>query len=197
MSPRDLPGDGDHPAEGVPPADGAPPVDGAVPRHHEEALLAELRSALDLIEPVPGQVQAAARAAIHRRAPADALPIGLVRDSGLHDDPVAAGLRGGPRLLTFAATAPDGSLPAGTGPAEYGAHLVEIEVTGTGSARRIVGRLEPPGAAQLQVRHRDGDQFARVGPEGHFLLSGVPPGPISLLFRLPDASCVVTSWVRI
>ena len=30
-----------------------------------------------------------------------------------------------------------------------------------------------------------------------FALSGVPAGPVSLLFHLPDATSVVTSWIRV
>jgi hypothetical protein len=57
---------------------------------------------------------------------------------------------------------------------------VEIEVCG-----RVI--LRSPG----------GERGTRTDEAGAFALSGVPAGVVSLLFRLADASSVVTSWIRV
>lgn len=89
-----------------------------------------------------------------------------------------AGVRGaGSRLLTFS-----------------GARIsVEIEVCG----REIVGQLAPPSPAEVILRSPGGEHGTRTDEAGAFALSGVPTGPVSLLFRLADATSVVTSWVRV
>ena len=141
----------------------------------DEELMAEVRAALITLEPVPERVLAAARAAIAWRE--HAAPADLVADSR----PTAAGLRGTSRLLTF-----------------KGADLaVEIEVTRAGPDREIVGRLSPPAPAHVRVRHQDGELPARADRTGHFIVPRVPAGLTSLVFRLPDATSIVTSWVRL
>jgi hypothetical protein len=93
-------------------------------------------------------------------------------------DAVPAGVRGGgSRLLTFA-----------------GARVrVEIEVCG----REIVGQLAPPSAAEVILRSPAGERGTRTDEAGAFALTGVPDGVVSLLFRLSDATSVVTSWIRV
>jgi hypothetical protein len=88
------------------------------------------------------------------------------------------GVRGdGSRLLTFA-----------------GARVsVEIEVCG----REIVGQLAPASAAEVILRSPSGERGTRTDEAGSFALSGVPDGLVSLLFHLPDATSVVTSWIRV
>lgn len=146
------------------------------PAADDDALLADVRAAFDALEPVPEHVLAAARAAFTWREPA-AVPVALVADS----QATGAGLRGTSRLLTF----------TGSGLA------VEVEVTGAGPDREVVGRLSPPVPAQVRVRHPGGELRARVDRTGHFVVPSVPTGLMSLVFRLPDASSIITSWVRL
>jgi hypothetical protein len=89
-----------------------------------------------------------------------------------------AGVRGsGTRLLTFA-----------------GARVsVEVEICG----REIVGQLVPPSAAEVVLRSPAGERGTRTDEAGSFALSEVPAGVVSLLFRLTDATSVVTSWIRV
>jgi hypothetical protein len=141
-------------------------------------LLKLVRTAFQVYEPLPEGVLADARAAFRRRAAGAALAR-LTRD-GL--DGALPALRGGDaRLLTFAG----------------GGLTVEVEVTGAGQVYQLAGQLLPPADARVLVRHTDGELDGRAGPAGQFVVDGVPAGLISLLFRLPDASSVVTSWIRL
>jgi hypothetical protein len=142
----------------------------------DEELMARVREVFGALEPVPVEVFAAGRAAFAHREPGAA----LADLTGDHEA-AAAGVRSGSRLLTFAG--PDAE--------------VEIEVTGSGTDREISGRLAPPGPARIRVRHSDGELAALADRTGHFAVSAVPAGLISLVFRLPDATSIVTSWVRL
>lgn len=145
----------------------------------DETLLRRIGELYEAIDPVPEQVPAAARAAYGRRR-GDAVLVELTADSAEH---APAGIRGpdGPRLLVF------------TGPEV----AVEIEVSGEGTDREIVGRLAPPARAEVAVRHAGGELATRTDGAGHFVVPAVPAGPISLVFQLADASSIVTSWVRL
>jgi hypothetical protein len=147
----------------------------------DETLLGQIGAAFAALDPVPAQVREAALAAFATRRPWAALAE-LSADSadGL---PVGTGVRGrhGPRLLVF------------TGPGI----TVEIEVTGDDADRELAGRLAPPAPADLAVRHPNGEVTAHADRAGHFIVPGVPAGPVSLVFVLADASSIVTSWVRV
>ncbi|MDN3359366.1 carboxypeptidase-like regulatory domain-containing protein [Actinomadura sp. DC4] len=134
----------------------------------------ELAEALrEVFPPVPEHARALGRAAFAWFEPAAAL-------ATLTSETVAvpSGVRGGgTRLLTFS-----------------GARIsVEVEVCG----REIVGQLAPPSAAEVVLRSPGGERGTRTDEAGSFALSGVPPGVVSLLFRLADATSVVTSWIRV
>lgn len=126
-----------------------------------------------LFPPVPERTLAVGDAAFAWFEPSAAL-------ATLTSETVTAprGVRGdGSRLLTFA-----------------GARVsVEIEVCG----REIVGQLAPPSAAEVILRSPGGERGTRTDEAGAFALSDVPTGVVSLLFRLADATSVVTSWIRV
>ncbi|GAA4378967.1 hypothetical protein GCM10023088_40700 [Actinomadura verrucosospora] len=147
---------------------------------NDDELMAGVRATFQILDPVPAAVLAAARASIAWRAPAARLAE-LEHDLGGR----AAGVRGGPaRTLTF--TCPDAA--------------VEIEVAPDGRFREIHGRLVPPAAALVEVRHRDlppGGITARTEPAGMFWLPRVPAGLVSLILRLDDGTSIVTSWIRL
>ncbi|MCW2903256.1 MAG: hypothetical protein JWO67_5521 [Streptosporangiaceae bacterium] len=145
-------------------------------RQADEELMDEVRAAFAALDPVPALVLAAGREAIRWREPDAALAV-LAGESRTG----VAGVRGASHLLTF----------------EGGHLVVEIEVNGTGADRELVGRLSPPAPAHVRVRHFGGELTARVDRAGHFIVSGVPSGLVSLVFRLPNASSIVTSWVRV
>jgi hypothetical protein len=147
----------------------------------DETLLGQIGAAFAAVDPVPAQVRDAALAAFAARRPWAALAE-LSADSA---DGIQAGTgvrgRHGPRLLVF------------TGPGV----TVEIEVTGDDADREIAGRLAPPAPADIAVRHLHGEVTTHADRAGHFVVPGVPAGPVSLVFVLPDASSIVTSWVRV
>ena len=126
-----------------------------------------------LFPPVSDQVLALGQTAFSWFEPAASL-------APLTSETIAApsGVRGdGSRLLTF------------SGPRVS----VEVEVRD----REIVGQLAPPSAAEVILRSPGGERGTRTDEAGAFALSGVPTGVVSLLFRLTDATSVVTSWIRV
>lgn len=139
-------------------------------RPTDDQLCALLRG---LFPPVSDQVLALGQAAFSWFEPAAVL-------APLTSETVAvpSGIRGdGSRLLTF------------SGPRVS----VEIEVRG----QEIVGQLAPPSAAEVILRSPGGERGTRTDEAGSFALSAVPTGVVSLLFRLTDASSIVTSWIRV
>ncbi|GAA4072731.1 MULTISPECIES: hypothetical protein [Actinomadura] len=145
---------------------------------NEQEILAEIRAAFDAIDPPPPHVLAAAQAAFRWRDP-DAVLVEIVGDAAAGRSGLRRG--GGPRLLSF------------TGH-DVG---VEIEVMEEHEGHRVVGRLLPPATATVFLRHADGELRSSTDMAGQFVVDGVPGGPVSLLFRLPDGVCIVTSWVRL
>ena len=153
---------------------------------NDDELMSGVRDAFELLDPVPADVLAAARASIAWRTPSAALA------ELAHDRPAraAAGVRGAAdRPLTFACPGSAAEVEA-----------VEIEVAERGRHREITGRLVPSAAAVVQVRHRDlppGGLTAHAEPAGLFCVPDVPEGLVSLVFRLDDGSSIVTSWIHL
>ncbi|GLZ14230.1 hypothetical protein Acsp04_44650 [Actinomadura sp. NBRC 104425] len=143
---------------------------------NEQEILAEIRAAFDAIDPPPPHVLQGAQAAFRWRDPG-ALLVELAGDAAVGPPGLRQG--GGPRLLSF------------TGH-DVG---VEIEVVEEPEGRRLVGRLLPPATAAVVLRHAHGQLRSGTDMAGQFVVDGVPGGPVSLLFRLPDGVCIVTSWV--
>ena len=166
--------------EGAEPEDAGP---------DEIVLEAELRALAARLEPVPDRlVQAAVDAYAWRTVDADLAE--LVFDSLA--DQEAALVRGGQgeRLLSFQAST----------------LTIEIEVTATGSARRLIGQLVPPQLADVEIRHRNDVLTIATDELGRFIADSLPAGPVSLRCGpaggAPGAagqiqSPVVTDWVPI
>lgn len=148
---------------------------------NDDELMAGVRRAFEILDPVPQEVLAAARSSITWRVPSATLAE-LAHDRGGR---AVAGVRGGTgRVLTF-------TCPGST---------VEIEVSGNGRDREINGRLVPSSPGVVEVRHRDLPRdpiTARAESAGLFCVPRVPEGLVSLLFRLDDGSSIVTSWIRL
>lgn len=142
----------------------------------DDELLARLRAVAAEADPVPGDVVAAARAAFGLRS-MDAELAELVADSR----DTAHLVRGpsGRRLLAWAA----------------GAVSVDVEVSGSGDQRRLLGVVEGmSGSVTVEVAsgwRRDVDPDA----DGRFTLDGVPAGPTRL--RLAGPPPVVTPWTTL
>lgn len=150
----------------------------------DDLLLAELRAAFALYEPVPASALAAGKTALSWISPA-AVVAALTADTVLDS---RAGVRDGlgadasvSRLLTFTA----------------GRLTVELETDHDGPRRVLVGRLDPPGATAVRVRWQGGELRCHPDGNGHFTAEGVPAGLISLELHLADATAVVTSWVKV
>ncbi|XRQ13326.1 hypothetical protein ACN3XK_21315 [Actinomadura welshii] len=148
---------------------------------NDDELMAGVRRAFEVLDPVPEDVVAAARASIAWRAPSATLAE-LAQDRGAR---AVAGVRGGAgRVLTFTSSGV----------------TVEIEVSEDGRERELNGRLVPSSSGVVQVRHRDlppDGLTARAESAGLFWVPRVPEGLVSLVLRLDDGTSVVTSWVRL
>ena len=146
-------------------------------------LLDALREVVRKADPVPSDVEDAARATFTWRT-IDAELAELAYDSLLDDDRLA-GVRGdsAPRALTF------------EGPS-FG---VELEVAEDGGLRRLLGQLVPPGPAQIEVRHSGGLLRLAADAVGRFAASGVAPGPVSLrcIVQGSDGPPLETAWVTV
>lgn len=130
----------------------------------DAALEEELRALAGRLEPVPDRlVQAAIDAYAWRTVDADLAE--LVFDS-LADRDEAALVRGGQqeRLLSFRASG----------------LTIEVEVTVTGSARRLIGQLLPPQRADVEIRHQDDVLRLATDDLGRFIAESLPAGPVSL-----------------
>ncbi|CNE37973.1 Uncharacterised protein [Mycobacterium tuberculosis] len=148
---------------------------------NDDELMSGVRDVFEVLDPVPADVLAAARASIAWRTPSAELAE-LAHDRAGR---TAAGVRGAAgRTLTFACPGRE----------------VEIEVAEHGREREITGRLVPSSPAVVQVRHRDlppDGITARAEPAGLFRVPCVPQGLVSLVFRLDDGSSIVTSWIHL
>lgn len=146
------------------------------PLHDDERLLAELRAALDGLDPIPDRVRDAARDAFAWRT-IDAELAALSYDS-LLDDKELAGVRSGTdaaRMLTF----------------EAEDLTVEIEV----ERGRLIGQLVPPQRGDVEVRHATGSMTVQADEVGRFVAEPVPRGPFSLRCRTASATAIVTDWI--
>jgi hypothetical protein len=142
----------------------------------DRALLAEVRTVLDAVDPVPDAVLNSARAALTWLT-IDAELAALAEDSAL----ASAGVRSAilSRSLTF----------------ESDAGVLAFEVSGDGDVRQIVGQADRP--ADLTVRHNGDAITLATDEQGRFRIDGVLAGPVSLhcVFRDTPESPIVTSWI--
>ncbi len=77
---------------------------------------------------------------------------------------------------------------------------IELEITGGGDYRRLMGQLIPRQAAVVEIRHAEGMTTVEADVLGRFSAEIVPLGQLSLRCRLgteTDQSPVVTGWITI
>jgi len=142
----------------------------------DRRLLAEVRSVLDDVDPVPDAILTSARAALTWLT-IDAELAALAEDTALASAGVrSSGLR---RSLTF----------------ESDGGVLAFEVSEDGDVRRIVGQADRP--ADLTVRHNGDPITVATDEQGRFRIGGVLAGPVSLhcVFRDTPESPIVTSWI--
>ena len=147
----------------------------------DDALLAQLRAVMGRVDPVPAHVDEAAKAVLGwRRLDADLAE--LLADSALESE--LAGTRSGTahaRSVTFAA--PDLE--------------IDVEIRGDDGRVRLLGQIEPPGPATVEVQLEDGSVAATAETDalGRFRLElDAPPGRARLRIAR-DARAVETSWL--
>jgi len=77
---------------------------------------------------------------------------------------------------------------------------IELEITGAGEDRRLMGQLIPRQPAVVDIRHPGGVISVEADTLGRFSAEAVPLGQVSLRCRLgpeTDQSSVVTGWISI
>jgi hypothetical protein len=75
---------------------------------------------------------------------------------------------------------------------------IELEITGSGDVRRLVGQLIPRQSAVVDIRHGHGVITVEADPLGRFSAQEVPFGQISLRCRLgSDQAPIVTGWISL
>ncbi|MGZ4592326.1 MAG: hypothetical protein ACXV3C_00545 [Actinomycetes bacterium] len=142
-----------------------------------DALELGLRGLAARHDPPPVTVFAQGAAALAMRD-LDAELAALVADS--FDDQLTGTRAGGAtRLLTFAAPGV----------------VLELQVSGTGAGRRLVGALEADGDYQLRLEHRGGSVDLTRDDYGRFHLDGLPSGPLRVHLHAAGGRSVRTSWV--
>jgi hypothetical protein len=98
--------------------------------------------------------------------------------------PPGSAVRGGPewRQLSFRASG----------------LTIELEITGSGDVRRLIGQLIPRQSAGVDIRHGHGVITVEADTMGRFSAEEVPFGQISLRCRLgPDQAPIVTGWISL
>ncbi len=143
----------------------------------------ELRRLVSWLDPVPPELVAAAADAFGWRD-IDAELAALVYDSLLDED--EATLVRGPferRLVSFRA----------------GGVTIDLEVAHTGSGRSVIGQIEPPQRAVVDIRRQQGVVSTEADELGRFHHGTLLAGPMSLRLRTETAAHapIVTDWVTI
>jgi hypothetical protein len=157
-------------------------TDGGSTKQDDE-LLAKLARAIEIADPVPSSVVAAAQAAFTWRT-IDAELASLVYDSS--EDRELAGVRGGAgsRALTF----------------EYADVVVELEVDESTGGRTVTGQVAPSAPDWIELHQADAGEPVRLDADelGRFRIPSVRPGPFRLLChfrRSAPFAMLLTEWV--
>lgn len=150
----------------------------------DDKLEAELRRLAADKEPVPAELVQAAVDAFGWRD-IDAELAELVYDS-LADTDEASQVRGSPgqRLVSFA----------------VGGMTIDVEVTGAGRGRAVIGQISPPQRAIVDIRGPRDTVTVEADELGMFRSGPLAPGPASLRLRPPpggDGPPIVTDWISL
>ncbi len=142
----------------------------------DDILLAELRAAVNRIDPVSSETMAAAQSSFMWRT-IDAELAELTHDSVLNEQLVLTRGVAAPALLTF----------------EASGLTVEIETIAADGGWRLHGQLVPAQPGQIEIRHPGGVTSVAADAMGRFMADGLPSGPVSLRCRAGEAA-VDTDW---
>jgi hypothetical protein len=147
----------------------------------DEDLGIALRSLLATVDPVPEAALRAAYAAIGWRD-LDANLARLTHEVGL--DRELLHLRGAPpRLLTFSS----------------GETTIELEVSADGGQVRLLGQLEPAGAADVTVQCISGSRTTQADDRGRFSISDLSDGwmRVAVAFTGTSGAGSTSEWFRV
>jgi hypothetical protein len=144
----------------------------------------ELRQIIEVLDPVPEHLLAAAKDCYTWRT-VDSDLAELVFDSVAEDHGVLVRGADQARLLSFEATG----------------LTVDVQVTGIGQARRIIGQLAPPQRATVRIRQgSDGSDVTYLEADELGRFSGpLREGPFSLACTGTAAGSrpVITDWIAL
>jgi hypothetical protein len=144
------------------------------------ALMVRLRDVIDVVDPVPADTIAGAKALFGLRRLDEELAE-IVRDSAEeHGRLLAVRGAGDVRLISF----------------ETGPVAVELQVTDRGQVRDLVAQIAGTTVPRAEVETPGGRRSAPVG-DGLFTLEDVPAGLLRLRLFTADGAELVTSWVRV
>ena len=149
----------------------------------DDPLLAELRRLAGVVDPVPDQVTAYARAALGWRR-IDAELAELLVDSQLEATAGTRSVSASERTLTFRARDLD----------------IDVELQDGDEKVVVLGQLAPAGAAEIDAQRDDGSTVASAAADelGRFRLSLEPGTRIRLVVRRdPPAPPIETSWIDV
>jgi hypothetical protein len=148
----------------------------------DDILMSRLRELIDTTDGPPPEFVEQAKRMFGLRTLDDELAA-LIADSDVEAGAVA--VRGGAetRLLTF----------------ESADLAIEIEVSGTGRSRRVLGQLVPPATGTIEARQPSAarPRVVEVDERGRFVIDDVRPEPLSLTCRRAGATPVTTEWCGI
>jgi hypothetical protein len=145
----------------------------------DDHLIEELAAAIAAGDPVPAEVNAAAKASYTWRT-VDAELAELVYDSAVEELAGVRSAEGTARQVTFRAPGVE----------------IEIAILSVGT-RRLVGQLVPPQRADVELRWGSESRTVPSDELGRFTFDDVPVGPISLRcsFGEEDAPVIQTDWM--
>lgn len=149
----------------------------------DDPLLAELRRLAGVVDPVPDEVTAYAKAALGWRR-IDAELAELLVDSRLETLAATRSVSESARSLTFRASDLD----------------VDVELVPEDDAVSLLGQLAPAASATIEAQRDDGTTVATADADelGRFRLMLEPGARVRLIVRRePPAAPVETSWIDV
>jgi hypothetical protein len=165
----------------------------AMDHRNDDELVDTLRRIAAEVDPVPEDVDAAARAAIRTRDLDRELAV-LVADSAAGEDPdlewdrvaafdqVRSGGTAARRLLSFA----------------HGDVQVDVEVSGQGDRVDLIGQFTGASTEECVLEFGHGGHLAlEVDSLGRFLAAGVRRGALRARFRSAAGAAMTTAWVTV
>ena len=160
----------------------------------DDELVADLRRVASVIDPVPDEVRAAARAAISTRD-LDRQLAELIADSAGGDDEARGPAAAFEQVRTWSGDGPASSrLLSFAG----GDVQVDLEVSEHGDGVDVIGQFTGASIEECVLEYANGVRLPlEVDSLGRFLVNGLLHGPVRARCRSTDGTAVTTAWVTI